>query len=105
MILGQVADGQTNNATKVAHFLGLKDVMKPKLEAPEDHGRGQAHDGVEGKDLGVVGDIARPEPKNVALVKNVLDNKANACAYDNRGQDVVGTAVDTDDKVLGPDVC
>lgn len=105
MVLGQVANCKTNNAAEVAHFLGLEDVMEAKLEAPEDHGRDQAHDGIEGESLSVVGDAARPEAEDVALVEDVLDHKPDACAHDDRGQDVEGAAVGTDDKILSANVC
>lgn len=105
MVLSQVADRKANNAAEVAHFLGLEDVMETKLEAPEDHGRGQAHDGIEGEGLCVVGDAARTEAEDVALVEDVLDHKPNACAHDDRGQDAEVAAVGTDDKILSADVC
>lgn len=82
VVLSQVADRKTNNAAEVAHFLRLEDLLEAKLEAPEDHGRGQAHDGIEGEGLGVVGDAARPEAEDEALVEDILNNKTNACAHD-----------------------
>ena len=105
MVLGQVADRKTNRAAEVAHFLGLEDLMEAELEAPENHGRGQAHDGIEGEGLGVVGDADRPEAEDVALVEDVLDHKTDARAHDDRGQDVEGAAVGTDDKILSANIC
>lgn len=56
--------------------------METKLETPEDYGRDQAHEGVEGECLGVMGDAARTEAEDVSLVQDVLDHKPNACAHD-----------------------
>lgn len=102
--LGQVADRQTDNATNVAHFLGLKYVVEAQLEAPEDHGRRQAHDGVEGEGLGVVGDVAGPEAEDIALVKDVFDDKPYTRTYGNRSQNGESTAVGAEEKILGTDV-
>jgi len=81
LIFGQVADHKTNRTAEVAHFGGLEKVMETELEAPKNKCRSQTHDCVEGEGLSIVGEVARPEAENIALIKKVLNCQSDTCAH------------------------